>query len=342
MTKKTQTDSLEVQTSGNIVKKSKRNKVFIILSCVFSLIIVALLCIYFIAGNYFFNCALSSSFDQFKAVDKETLDKIEEMPLPETDRNWFRDVEFTFDSIRSKDDGYKLNAFIITQKDYSHKWVISIHGYRGKALDNGKYAKEFYAKGFNVILPDLEGHGFSEGKYVGMGYYDKNDILGWIDYIIKKDPYSQIVLHGVSMGGATVMMTTGEELPTNVKCAIEDCGYSNVYDIFKHVANEYLNYPFKRFLLSSLDFYAKNRLGIHLKQANCVKALKKSTTPTLFIHGTEDNFVPFEMLDVVYNANPDLEKEKLVVEGANHAYSATYNPELYFGKVFEFVNKYVI
>ena len=70
--------------------------------------------------------------------------------------------------------------------------------------------------------------------------------------------------------------------------------------------------------------------------------MKKSTTPTMFIHGTEDNFVPFKMLDIVYNANPNIEKEKLVVEGANHGYSATLNPELYFESVFNFVSKYVI
>ena len=190
-------------------------------------------------------------------------------------------------------------------------------------------------------MPNLEGHGFSEGKYVGMGYTDRLDVLGWIDYIINKDALSQIVLHGVSMGGATVMFTTGEKLPANVKCAIEDCGYSNVKAIFKHVANEYLRVPFKNTLLSSLELIAKIKTGIDLDQANCVKALKKSTTPTMFIHGTEDNFVPFKMLDIVYNANKNIEKEKLVVQGANHAYSATFNPELYFNSVFNFVNKYV-
>ena len=36
------------------------------------------------------------------------------------------------------------------------------------------------------------------------------------------------------MGGATVMMTVGENLPFNVKCAIEDCGFTSVWDEFKY------------------------------------------------------------------------------------------------------------
>ena len=322
-------------------KYFNKHKLLIMLGSVLSVFLILFLSLYFVAGSYFFSFALESSFKQAEAIPEETKDKLEQMPLPENDVGWVKDAIIKIANINSQDDGYKLNAFEVLQETNSHKWVISIHGYRGKAVDNARYAKEFYEKGYNVLLPDLEAHGFSEGKFVGMGYSDRFDIIGWINYIIEKDPDCQIVLHGVSMGGATVMMTTGEKLPENVKCAIEDCGYSNVYDIFKHVSNEYLSLPFKHTLLSALDLVVKIKLGIHLKQADCAEALKKSTTPTLFIHGTEDNFVPFSMLDIVYNANPNLEKEKLVVEGANHAYSATYAPELYFEKVFNFVEKYV-
>ena len=38
-----------------------------------------------------------------------------------------------------------------------------------------------------------------------------------IQQILKKDPNAEIALFGVSMGGATVMMTSGEDLPSNVK-----------------------------------------------------------------------------------------------------------------------------
>ena len=66
----------------------------------------------------------------------------------------------------------------------------------------------------------------------------------------------------------------------------------------------------------------------------------KSHTPTLFIHGEEDTFVPFRMLDVVYNAAA-CEKEKLVVPGAAHAQSAETDPELYWGTVDAFVANYL-
>ena len=35
------------------------------------------------------------------------------------------------------------------------------------------------------------------------------------------------------MGGATVMMVSGGELPTNVKAIVEDCGYTSVWEMFE-------------------------------------------------------------------------------------------------------------
>ncbi len=322
-------------------KEQKFRTAIITVGSIAAVFMVLFLSIYFVAGSFFFKFALDANYAQSSNIPKDANDLLEQMPLPDTEKEWLMNIPKTTPSIKSRDDGYNLVAYQILADNNEHKWVITVHGYRGSAKDNGHYAKAFYEKGFNVLMPDLEGHGNSEGKYVGMGYTDKYDILDWIDYIIELDPDAKIVLHGVSMGGATVMMTTGEKLPSNVKCAVEDCGYTNVYEIFKHVASEFLNLPFKNTLLSAVDLVTRVKLGVPLKQSDSVAALKKSTTPTMFIHGNKDTFVPFWMLDVVYNANNNIEKQKLVVEGATHGYSASLEPELYFKSVFEFVEKYI-
>ena len=82
--------------------------------------------------------------------------------------------------------------------------------------------------GFTVLMPGLRGHGESTGHYIGMGWHNRLDMLRWIDEIVRDDPEAEIVLFGISMGGATVMMTSGEALPPNVKVIVEDCGYTSV------------------------------------------------------------------------------------------------------------------
>ena len=60
----------------------------------------------------------------------------------------------------------------------------------------------------------------------------------------------------------------------------------------------------------------------------------------LFIHGENDTFVPFSMLDEVYNATQG-PKEKYVVPGAEHAKAYNKNPEKYKETVAAFLDKYI-
>lgn len=81
--------------------------------------------------------------------------------------------------------------------------------------------------------PAARGHELSEGRYIGMGWLDRRDLMRWISLIVQTDPHARIVLHGVSMGATEVMMTVGEpDLPGNVCVAIEDCGFASVWDQF--------------------------------------------------------------------------------------------------------------
>jgi fermentation-respiration switch protein FrsA (DUF1100 family) len=201
------------------------------------------------------------------------------------------------------------------------------------------YAKEFSARGYNVLLPVMRGHAESEHAYVSMGWHDRLDAEDWIKYIIKFHPGAQIILHGISMGGATVMMMTGDILPGNVKCAIEDCGYTSVWDEFSEQLKVSYKLPVFPFMFAA-NSIARRGIKLDFKEASSIEQLKKSQTPTLFIHGEEDTFVPFRMLEEVYNACA-AEKEKLTVPDAVHANSAEVHPDLYWNKVDSFLTKHI-
>ncbi|MDF2890613.1 MAG: peptidase [Clostridia bacterium] len=125
-------------------------------------------------------------------------------------------------------DGLKLHGLYLPCPEPSEKTVILIHGYNSWNGSMGGFAQHYLQNlGCNVLLPDLRGHGQSEGSYIGFGWHDRRDILQWINLILKENGCdTEIILHGVSMGGAAVLMTSGEVLPLNVKCIISDCAYS--------------------------------------------------------------------------------------------------------------------
>jgi len=253
--------------------------------------------------------------------------------------DWFNKQPYEEVSIIS-DDGLKLVGYYLAATTPTTKTAILAHGYSSKGIWMGSYAKIYYDLGYNVLLPDDRGHGNSEGKYIGFGWSDRNDYLKWIDFIINKvGEKSQIVLHGVSMGGATVLMTSGENLPEAVKAIVSDCSYTSVWAELKYQLKRlYKLPPFP--ILNSTSILTKLRTGYSFKEASALEHVKKSKTPTLFIHGDSDDFVPTSMVYELFEAASS-EKELFIVQGAGHGNSMETNVSNYKNKIKEFTEKYI-
>lgn len=319
-------------------------KIFMI---VFLVLIILAGIAFVVVGNYFFDFALSADSSKAMVLDnnqgsdeednaEKTEEQIKEENTEKSELNkWFEETKQ--DVYITSDDNLKLHAYEFVNSNATNIWTIVIHGYASKGKLMANYTKKFYDMGYNVLTVDLRGAGESEGDYIGMGWPDRLDIKKWIDEIVNKNENSKIILFGLSMGAATTMMTTGEELPNNVKVAIEDCGYSSVWDEFAGQLKKLFNLPTFP-ALNAADFVTGIRAGYNFKEASSVEQVKKSKTPTLFIHGDKDTFVPFWMLDEVYNAAA-CKKEKLVVEGAEHAESSEVAPELYWSTVERFIKE---
>ena len=234
--------------------------------------------------------------------------------------------------------GEKLNCDVVDAPKPTHKWLLCIHGWTSCPRSMAIYGHAFYEKGYNVLFPYLRGHRRSEQNTVSMGLRDKLDMVDWITWITTMDPEAVIVILGVSMGSATTMLTTGEFLPDNVKCAIADCGYTSVEDQFCSLAKQYHMPPHP--VVETVNLLSMLHDGSNLFECRPVDAVARSKTPTLFIHGEKDPFVQPWMLDVVYDAC-SAPKEKFLMPDAEHAESAETHPELYWPLVWDFVDKYV-
>lgn len=195
---------------------------------------------------------------------------------------------------------------------------------------------------FTVLLPAQRAHELSEGRYVGMGLLESDDLLGWVSLITAADPDARILLHGNSMGAATVMMAAGDaRLPRNVVAAISDCGYSSVVSQFTDNAEAMFHLPHSLtvLLVKVASHVSKRKAGYRFEDASCVKALRHATIPMMFIHGGADTFVNPKYLDINYNACASIDREKLLIPGADHTMSASTDPDRYWRRVNSFVKR---
>jgi fermentation-respiration switch protein FrsA (DUF1100 family) len=194
---------------------------------------------------------------------------------------------------------------------------IMFHGYRGNAeRDLCGGIQRAFALHHNVLLVDQRTSGESEGNVISFGVNESKDCLKWIDFVINEFGEDQkIILTGISMGAATVVITSGYDLPKNIVGVLADCGYSNQKDIIKVCI--------KKMKLPPTIFYPFVKLGakvfghFNLEEVTPIEAIKKSKIPTIFFHGEADDFVPHYMSLEMYNAKK--ENNKLItIKGADH------------------------
>lgn len=308
----------------------KIKKIIITLSLV---LLIGCLGVSSLVGIFFYNLAVNANYSKDIVYADYNEDKLRD------DEKWLEKESNYTESYIKSNDNLNLHAYTINQNNNTDKWAIVVHGYGGSGKLMSAKAKYFYEMGYNVLIPDLRSHGKSEGDYIGMGWDDRLDIISWINFIIQNNSNSKIVLHGTSMGAATVLMASGEDLPPNVKAIISDCAYTSVWDEFSYELETYLNVP-TSYVLNVTNIITKLRAGYSFKEASAIDAVKKSTVPILYIHGDSDKFVPYSMMDKLYNATKS-PKEKLTIEGAEHANSDLISPYLYWLTINDFVEKYI-
>lgn len=236
-------------------------------------------------------------------------------------------------------DGLKLHAtyFPNTKTEGAPKIAICFHGYTSEGMNDYSTLALFYLKhGYHLLLVDERAHGKSEGKYIGFGCLDRQDAKLWIQEMVSKlGENCRILLHGDSMGGSTVLMTTGLELPPQVKAAISDCAFTSAWEVFSAVLKNMYHLPAFP-LMQIANRMVKKNAGYELNQCNAKEEVAKAKIPILFLHGDADSFVPCSMVYELYKACKT-EKKLVIIEGAGHVESCYRDPKLYEGTIEEFI-----
>lgn len=240
-------------------------------------------------------------------------------------------------------DGLTLHGDVFpAYPEPSNRTAILFHGYTSCGMnDCGAMVEYFMERGFNALIVDQRSHGKSEGKYIGFGILDRFDCIEWINFALERfGGGSEIVLYGVSMGASTVLMASGTEgFSDNVKAIIADCAFTSPYNIFKHILKRDYHLP-PHPIMDINDRMCRKKAGYGFRDYSTLDAVQKGACPMLFIHGTEDMFVPARM-SVENHMLCKSEKKLLLIENAGHAASLYENEELYKSTVTEFLSEHL-
>lgn len=223
-------------------------------------------------------------------------------------------------------DGLKLCAYNVHNHE-DNRYMILVHGISSDKTLMYERAYEFDKLGYNLLIIDQRSAGDSEGQYCTYGFKESQDLQIWINYLCQKYADVKICLYGISMGAATIMMASAYELPENVKCLIEDCGYSSLKEELAYIIRKDYKLALPGPVLNIIEKKMKERFGMSFDDISPKNILESNEIPILFIHGEKDEVVPFDMAKICYNHNKGI-KKYYAVEDAGHI-EAYKDPDYY-------------
>ena len=218
-------------------------------------------------------------------------------------------------------DGKRLHAQLLRTENAAGT-ILLFHGYRSSWNVDFSASLLFYRSlGYNLLLVDQRAHQGSEGTFLTFGAKERYDVISWVTYLGQKlGQEHPLFLGGLSMGATTVLLASCFEFPANVRGVIADCGFTEAWEEMRHVLRGVGRWIPARFVLFWVGIATRLLAGYGLREADTRLSVAESRYPILFIHGTGDDFVPYEMTKENFAACT-AEKELILVEGAQHGCS---------------------
>ena len=247
--------------------------------------------------------------------------------------NWglpFEEVSF------KSTDGLTLGGWWIPAEG-SHKAVISLHGQGGSMDPDLHNAPPLHAAGFNLLMFDFRAHGRSAGKMSTIGYLERMDLLGAVEFLRQKG-MTRIGVIGFSMGGIVAMLTTPE--CSAIDAVTTDSGPAWLRHALAVWAVERRVPAWLSPFLAWLTFFGTSlRLGTNLFNYEPIHWVGRiAPRPILFIQGDRDQYVPPQDFEALYAAAGQ-GKEAWRVPGAGHCVIAQLCPDEYHQRIVAFFSQ---
>jgi pimeloyl-ACP methyl ester carboxylesterase len=250
------------------------------------------------------------------------------------------DYELDYENIQfsSRGESTPLSGWFLPSGQ-SVKTVIFAHGYSMNrsqhTLPALELAKSLVEAGYQVVLFDFRNSGSSGGKVTSVGEYEKNDLLGAIDWVKANHP-SQINLLGYSMGGTAAILAAAEE--PSVQAVISDSAFSHLKCyLYDHLPtwSHLWKYPFTPLIMNILPVLT----GLHPAKVDAMSAVDRIyPRPILFIHSIDDLDIPSANSERMWLKHPD-QFEFWKTSKAGHVGTYNLEPIQYTAHILEFLRK---
>lgn len=183
------------------------------------------------------------------------------------------------------------------------------------------HAAEFYKANVATIMPDLRGHGKSDGNRICLAYEEARDVKAVTDYIKSNAKYKDVpvIVLGVSMGGAVAIRSIGENKDIDGLIALS--AFSSLEDFLQASREAFLPMIPAEQLAGITRQVVKEKYGVDSSVSSPLYALRGlNNRPVLMMHSRQDSQVPYSCFEKLATeaSKYTIDLDTMTVEGDEH------------------------
>ena len=202
--------------------------------------------------------------------------------------------------------------------------AIYLHGNASSQLEGQFLVPNLCSYGIFVFCFDFCGCGNSGGKYISLGYFEKQDTEYLMSVLHTQFNLGPFVLWGRSMGAAAALLVQHPLLVGR----IADSSFTSVRDMCLSIAKS-MNFPnvfvpaviwyLKKKVLSAANFDFSDVEPISITNDNCPELMPNGEVPAVFGHAGKDNFIPYSQCEKLYNHYGNKKKYLMKLPGGHNS-----------------------
>jgi pimeloyl-ACP methyl ester carboxylesterase len=200
--------------------------------------------------------------------------------------------------------------------------VIYMHGNSSARVEVLPQLSYLLSLGLAVFSFDFAGSGKSDGEYVSLGYYEREDLMCVIAHLRATNVVSTIALWGRSMGASTALMH-GDRDPS-IACMILDSPFADLTQLCEEMVEkgkeQGIHVPgvIVSVAIRILQTSVKKQANFNLRLISPIAHADKCFIPALFVAGEHDDFINKHHSEQIY-ARYAGDKNLIIVEGDHNS-----------------------
>ena len=216
--------------------------------------------------------------------------------------------------------------------------VIYLHGNSSSRCEAYQEISYLLIKNMTVFSFDFCGCGQSEGDYISLGYYEKEDVHCIVEYLLKSKKVSKIGLWGRSMGAVTAIMYSKEH-PELIDAIVLDSGFYSLKILIDELIKAKIRLPKFVFdkLLKMVKETIKEKANFDLDEIEPHIYAKNCSVPAFFCHGKDDDFVLPHHSQDLFNVYKGKDKYLEIIKGGHNS----IRPRKLIIKICNFLKKHL-